>query len=160
MPAIRCRCALAALILASLVTACGPSDRDSTANRTKAAPEPQVPPPANETADSAESGEGLRPLPPADAQLRYVGRWAAESRLCADRAWVFGSDSLRTPAGSSCSFIEIESVPGGYDIAATCTAEGPPASDTIRLRFAESARAMIFESEAVADAGLVHCGPL
>jgi hypothetical protein len=64
---------------------------------------------------------------------------------------------LRTPAGSVCAFSEVKAVPGGYDIAATCTAEGPPAKDMLKIRFAESARAMLFESRSIADAGLIAC---
>ena len=49
-------------------------------------------------------------------------------------------------------------MPRGYDIVAPCTAEGPETDDAIEIRFAESARAMLFESDAIADAGLVYCG--
>jgi hypothetical protein len=49
-------------------------------------------------------------------------------------------------------------VPGGYDIAASCTAEAPPKDQTIRIRFAQSAQAMLFESDAIPDSGLVYCG--
>jgi hypothetical protein len=48
-------------------------------------------------------------------------------------------------------------VPGGYDIAARCTSEGPPVDDLLELRFAQSARAMLFESRSIADAGLERC---
>jgi len=97
-------------------------------------------------------------LPPAEEPLRFVGRWSAETRLCASAVWRFTPDSLASPAGARCRFDRVHKVPGGYDIAARCTAEGPERADTIRLRFAESARAMLFESESIADAGLVYCG--
>jgi hypothetical protein len=103
---------------------------------------------------SAEPGA----LPPADADLRFVGRWAAERRMCPNAAWRFTAGRLTTPAGSACTFDHVKKVPGGYDIAAHCTAEGPERADTIRLRFAESARAMLFESESIADTGLIYCG--
>lgn len=88
---------------------------------------------------------------------RFVGRWAAETRLCRTTAWRFTADSLRTPAGSVCRFSRVTPVPGGYDIAARCTAEGPPTDDVLHLRFAESARALMFESRVIADSGLVRC---
>jgi hypothetical protein len=102
--------------------------------------------------------EGYGGLPPDDRALRFVGRWAAEVSMCRSQAWVFTHERLTTPAGSVCEFGDITPVDGGYDIAARCTAEGPAQDDTIRLRFAESARAMLFESESVAGSGLVYCG--
>ncbi len=95
--------------------------------------------------------------PPEPIAKRFVGRWASEEQNCARRAWVFTASSLKTPAGSVCSFSKVTEVPGGYDIAASCTAEGPPTNDTLGLRFAESARALLFESDVIADAGLVRC---
>jgi len=91
------------------------------------------------------------------AAYRFVGQWAANARNCANQAWTFSATSLKTPAGSQCTFRNVTEVPGGYDIAASCTAEGPPTSDTLKLRFAESAKALLFESGTIADAGLVRC---
>ncbi len=111
--------------------------------------------------DDSQAGDvGAQPgaLPPADRPLRFVGRWATDQAHCGDRAWLFTADQLTTPAGSVCRFGRVDQVPAGYDIAARCTAEGPERADTIRLRFAESAQAMLFESESVADAGLAYCG--
>jgi hypothetical protein len=98
----------------------------------------------------------LRPREVAAADYRFVGRWASEARNCGD-PWIFTASSLKTPAGAVCSFSRVREVPGGYDIAASCTAEGPVDDDTLRLRFAESARALLFESRTIADAGLVRC---
>lgn len=97
-------------------------------------------------------------LPHASEGLRFVGNWAADERSCKSAAWRFTETSLQTPAGSNCSFNRLTEVPGGYDIRATCTAEAPPASDTLTIRFDESAKSMLFESETIADAGLVFCG--
>jgi hypothetical protein len=52
----------------------------------------------------------------------------------------------------------VSEVPGGYDVKAMCTAEGPPTADTLQIRFAESAKAMLFNSKVIADTGLVFCG--
>ena len=91
------------------------------------------------------------------ASYRFVGRWAAKAGNCSSQAWRFTATSLNTPAGSQCTFRKVTEVPGGYDIAARCTAEAPPVNDTLKLRFAESARALLFESNSIADAGLVRC---
>lgn len=77
--------------------------------------------------------------------------------MCPDKAWVFTATSLETPAGSVCRFSNVRSVPGGFDVAARCTAEGPPTDDRLEIRFAESAGAMLFESNVIADAGLIRC---
>ena len=97
-------------------------------------------------------------LPPPGPVPRFVGRWAADQKSCDSAAWQFTQTTLRTPAGSSCSFGQVTEVPGGYDVKATCTAEGPPAPDTLQIRFAESAKAMLFKSKSIAEAGLVFCG--
>ena len=97
-------------------------------------------------------------LPPAGQGVRFVGKWAADQKSCESAAWQFTETSLTTPAGSNCSFTRVTEVPGGYDIQATCTAEGPPEADTLKIRFAESAKAMLFESKAIAGNGLVFCG--
>jgi hypothetical protein len=93
----------------------------------------------------------------ASGSQRFVGRWAAVEGLCDNAAWTFTATELRTPAGSVCRFTGIDEVPGGYDIAARCTAEGPERDDVLELRFAESAGALLFDSESIADAGLIRC---
>lgn len=97
-------------------------------------------------------------LPPLNEGLRFVGRWAADQRLCESKAWVFTDTSLRTPAGSNCNFEKVTQVPGGYDVQATCTAESPPTADVLHIRFAESAKAMLFDSKTISDTGLIFCG--
>jgi hypothetical protein len=97
------------------------------------------------------------PAPRAPASYRFIGRWATDVRNCHALAWRFTATSLSTPAGSRCTFTKVTEVPGGYDVAARCTAEGPVVRDTLRLRFAESAKALLFESDSIVDAGLVRC---
>jgi hypothetical protein len=106
-------------------------------------------------ADAVMHDTGALPPP---GGLRFVGPWASDVKNCSTAAWRFTDTSLRTPAGSHCTFSKVTAVPGGYDIAASCTAEAPAKADTLKIRFAESARAMLFESETIADAGLVYCG--
>ena len=100
---------------------------------------------------SLEEVAGLEPPP------RFVGRWAVEPRSCDRTAWQFSETGLETPAGSVCRFTDVREVTGGYDIAARCTAEAPERDDTLELRFPESAGGMLFESDSIADAGLVRC---
>ena len=104
--------------------------------------------------DPQEAGD----LPEQNEGLRFIGMWAADDKSCEAAAWRFTETALRTPAGSQCSFNRVTEVQGGYDIQATCTAEGPPTSDTLKLRFAVLTKAMMFESRTIADTPLVFCG--
>ena len=125
-----------------------------------------------EVRNGAELADATLPAPPANVggktgasssssgHYRFVGRWAAEAALCSNSAWQFTADGLTTPAGSQCRFQSVSAVPGGYDIDAECMAEGPPVKDRLQIRFAGPAEALIFESAAIADAGLIYCGAL
>lgn len=172
--------ALAALAAMTSLAACGAPSSPETNDEVEA----NLPPPAERETDAAandlanagsqagptddqaqngtndERGEatGVRLPPPGD--LRFVGLWATDAANCQSTAWRFSPGALRTPAGSACTFDDRRKAPGGFDISATCTAEGPPTKDTLKLRFAESAQAMLFESGTIADAGLIYCGPL
>lgn len=103
--------------------------------------------------------EGYGGIPPADRALRFVGRWASAEPLCRSETWRFSPDGLETPGEQTCTFSDIAPVEGGYDVAAQCTVEGRTRDETIRLRFAESARAMLVEGEGFAGTGLIYCGP-
>ncbi len=111
---------------------------------------------AEESANTATAEAG--DLPPPGPGPRFVGNWAADSKSCQSAAWRFTDSLLQTPTGSTCSFNRVTEVDGGYDISATCTAQGPPASDTLRLRFAEGPKSLMIESEVIGDAGLAFCG--
>ena len=122
------------------------------------------------------ANESVAPLPDADINAslgilgdpemleqasgteRFIGRWAVNEGLCANAAWTFSASEMRTSIGSVCRFTDVSEVPGGYDIEASCTAEGTGArDDVLQLRFAESAGALLFDAENVADTGLVRC---
>ena len=90
--------------------------------------------------------------------FRFAGRWGTNPANCASRAWILTATSLKTTAGAVCSFSKVTEVPGGYDIAASCTAGGPARDERIRLRYAESARALLVESRTLGDVGLTRCG--
>ena len=124
---------------------------DGTANTVNEAGEALPEPDIN------ASLEAIGALHPDEADYRFVGRWAADERLCENEAWQFTDSELRTPVGSVCRFTDIRAVAGGYDIAARCTAEGPEMEDQLRIRFAESAGAMLFDSDRIADEGLIPC---
>ena len=135
-----------------------PAAEDDVA--TEAAAEESGPPPdlnASVALDQLERLDNHLPPPLTQGPPRFVGRWAAEEALCGRSAWHFTEEGLRTPAGSVCRFETVTEVAGGYSIAARCTAEGPERADRLEIRFAESAQAMLFDSQSVAAAGLVRC---
>lgn len=115
---------------------------------------------ASPNAAAAESAGGnqLGRLPPANAALRFVGTWATSQANCATKPWRFTAKELTAKDGPRCSFYNVAKVPGGYDLAAQCPTKVPVHTDLIKVRFAESARAMLFESNAIEPTGLVYCG--
>ena len=138
-----------AVVLAIALTACGQrhaaSDNEARTNQSAPAAETNVI--ANTTAT----------LPPANAALRFVGTWAANQAECASKPWIFTEKAL-SGSGPHCDFYKVSKSAGGYDIAATCPAKEPVHTDLIRLRFAESAGAMLVESNAIPPTGLIYCG--
>jgi hypothetical protein len=139
----------AILIPLVLLAAC---QRQETPPERTAALEPSAAP-----APPAQAGTAL---PPADAEYRYIGNWAADAAACADPPWRFEARRLTTKGEVACAFDRVGKTPAGYEIAATCTAEAPPAPYVIRLSFAESARAMLVEGGPFSGpVGLVWCGP-
>jgi hypothetical protein len=115
---------------------------------------------AAQNAAAADDGDADRAgnLPSADAALRFVGRWAMDEASCAAKPWVFTADTLTATDGPHCTFYKVTKSPGGYDIAAQCPTKKPVHTDLIKLRFAESARAMLVESNAISPMGLIYCG--
>ena len=163
------------IVLVALVAGCsGSPGNDMSAEQANDAAVPtniiEVPPsetaplPGNattndETAEGEDAAAVPGTLPPADAEYRYAGRWAATQQLCETGAWRFQPKRLDTAGEVSCTFDNVEQVPGGYDIAASCLAEGNRTKDTIELRFAESAQAMLVQSKMWDGVGLTYCGP-
>jgi len=85
----------------------------------------------------------IKAAPPEPAQPAYVGRWAANQGLCQDGAWEFRHDGLSTAGEVACRFDGVAALDDGYEIAATCTAEGPPASHSLRLTFGAGQQTMV-----------------
>jgi hypothetical protein len=147
------------LALAACSPKAGPPENQATANEKVAAE-------ANVTGNMAGvsvaenvAAPAQKPgkLPPANAALRFVGAWAASPAECKSKPWKFTADAL-SGSGPHCSFYNVAKAPGGYDIAATCPAKEPVHTDLFKLRFAESAGAMLVESNAIAPTGLIYCG--
>jgi hypothetical protein len=130
---------IASISAALLLAACGPAPQPP-ADKASPAPEPSISP------------------SPSPEPARYIGRWAAEERLCKDGAWEFAAMDLSTAGEVSCDFHKVQEAPGGYDVDATCFAEGARTDETIKLRFAESAGAMLVESKTFRPIGLIRCG--
>jgi hypothetical protein len=155
-----------ALLLAACGSRTASNEANVAANQSAAAEETNAPaaatPAENEAAETAtnatESGNELGTLPPADAALRFVGKWATSKENCASKPWTFTEKALSAADGPNCSFYKVTKVPGGYDVAAQCPDKQPVHTDLIKLRFAESARAMLVESNAIKPTGLVYCG--
>jgi hypothetical protein len=137
----------AAAALALLFAGCGQTPASNEGN-SAAAPATNVP----------EGNAAPSPLPPAGAALGFVGRWATSAANCPTKAWRFTRDTLTAADGPHCSIYKVTKAPGGYDLAARCPTKKPDELDLIRLRFAESARAMLVESNAIAPMGLIYCG--
>lgn len=121
---------------------------------------------ANAAANAEEQGQanatppaGSNPLPADTGALRFVGNWAAEPDMCGDAPWSFTERGLETAGHVSCTFDRINPVPGGYDIASSCTAEAEEQKDTVRLRFVESTQTMSVSTDtSLNDVSLVNCG--
>jgi hypothetical protein len=108
------------------------------------------------SASAISSASGT--LPPANAALRFVGRWAHDPSECASKPWRFTASELIVAGGPRCSIYHVSEMAGGYDLAVECPAKKPEPTDLVKLRFAESARAMLVESNAISPTGLVYCG--
>ena len=71
-----------------------------------------------------------KPLP---SPASYIGHWAANAGLCATGAWVFEADKVSTAGEVSCQFGSVSPTPTGYQMTASCTAEGPAQPKTFTL---------------------------
>jgi hypothetical protein len=108
--------------------------------------------------NQATSAPSPAPKVSPDAPARYVGRWAAKPELCAEGSWNFDALSLSTAGEVACDFRRVQDVPGGFDIDATCHAEGTDSDEVIALRFGASADRMRVESKTFQPIELMRCG--
>ncbi|MDG2522300.1 hypothetical protein P7B02_12175 [Caulobacter segnis] len=97
--------------------------------------------------------------PSVAAPPRYVGRWAAAETACGHAAWRFQDRSVSTPGEVSCTFKDVREAAGGYDVDASCLAEGQTADGRLRLRFTEVTERMTVEGGPFDwKADLIYCG--
>lgn len=64
------------------------------------------------------------PAPPEPTPPPYVGLWAANASLCPQGAWVFDHDKVVTAGEVACEFEQVSETSSGYQVTATCSAEG------------------------------------
>jgi hypothetical protein len=153
------------------IAGCGkssqPGENQSSANEKSIAPsENGVAEASRGNAPSSSSDQSNAPaasnspgtLPRPSAALRFVGTWAHSRAECGSRPWRFTAEKISAAGGPNCSIYKVSEAPGGYDLAANCPAKTPEPTDLIKLRFAESASAMLVESNAISPTGLVYCG--
>jgi hypothetical protein len=141
-----------ALLIAALAMLAG-------CNKAPVGNEPNGPLKASENRETpAVTAPGAGVLPSPSEGLRFVGRWAEDQKSCTTAASTFTQTTLTLPDGASCSLNRATQMPGGYDVQATCTAKGAPTGDLLKIRFAESAKAMLLDSEILGSKGLVFCG--
>ena len=149
-----------ALACALLLVACSQRSQPSPSNMVAGTP-PKVAVEtagANSGSNAAAASANSAVLPPSTSENRYTGTWASSKTGCASKPWRFTAKSLDVKGGPQCSFYNVAKVPGGYDVAAECPTKKPVHTDLIKLRFAESAGAMLVESNAISPTGLIYCG--
>lgn len=144
------------IVLALPLAACGANPpEESPANSADDIAVADVPPPPA----PAENVVAENAPPSSERPYRFTGHWAVDQAACKSPPWKFTEKDLTTKGEVYCRFDKIEAVPGGYDITAACQAEGNETRETMRLRFAESAGAMLVESDQTYKGiGLIRCG--
>lgn len=158
----------AVAVLGLVVTGCGPSAQQTDKNQQSvveksAAPAQGPQAPGSEgNADVGSNGTATNPGPSSAGPSRgttsaFVGLWATSKANCRSNPWHFTSHELSVRGGPSCTFYQVTAMPGGYDIAAQCPTKKPVPTDLIKVRFAQSAGAMLVESNALQPTGLVRC---
>lgn len=156
------------LVTIILMTGCSASEGGETAGATTgpttasiAMQRPTSPPitasPAERARPRLSRPDESSGLIPGDSEFTYVGRWAATPALCTAGAWRFELKHLSTAGEVSCEFSSIQPVPGGYDIAASCLADGRNTEEKITLRLAADGETMTVESKTFPKILLVRC---
>lgn len=99
------------------------------------------------------------PLPPVGDTPRYIGAWSTTGGRCTEPAWIINAETMHTQGEVSCTFNDVNEIPGGYAIDATCTAEAPPQPYHMQFTFAEAAQAMLITGGPWSPSpSLIHCG--
>jgi hypothetical protein len=107
---------------------------------------------------NAPAASPLTPKTP--TPLFFVGRWAADTKLCDKGAWVITVHGVETAGEVSCKFEGPPQGAGSVEVDAVCTAQAPPKRYRLRFSYAQSAKALLVENGPFADMGLIRCpGP-
>lgn len=134
------------IILAALaMSACGPSQNvEAPAKAPSPAPLPAqaVPAPA--------------PQPAPAANAFYIGKWAKSEADCAAKAWSITENALTAPDGT-CAFDQVTPVTEGFAVEASCQWAGKPTHASMRLSYAQSAKALLISGSPAGDVGLTAC---
>lgn len=149
---------MVAASLAIVLGACNQHRLGNQASVDEKVTEPKAAVVANAEANASAAENSAASLPAANAAMRFIGTWAHSKAECASRPWTFSAKALTVEGGPQCSFYHVSAAPGGYNLAATCPTKKPVHTDLIKLRFAQSAQAMLVESNAIPPTGLVYCG--
>lgn len=107
--------------------------------------------------ESDSGGSSVAGTPPQAGAPFFVGRWAAEEKLCQSAAWEITAERLSTPGHVVCEFNEVHESAAGYEIDATCMAEVPPAPYTLAVFYAPSVGALLIEGGPFEPVGLTAC---
>lgn len=97
-------------------------------------------------------------LPPAEAQYRYIGRWASSAAQCEAGAWEFKSRQLETPEKTGCDLPDVSQGPSEYKLHGTCKGTGRKLEQTVTLSFDERRRTMHVASPTLGASDLIYCG--
>lgn len=96
------------------------------------------------------------PAPTIPANAFYVGEWAREAADCPARAWSIHANALQAPEGA-CDFRTIAPVQEGFAVEADCRWAGKAVHASMRLSYAQSAKALLISGSPAGDVGLIAC---
>jgi hypothetical protein len=130
---------IAVTALAIALSACSPR-QNAEAPPQAPAPLPPAPTP--------------QPAPATDAF--YIGRWARSEADCPAKAWSITQNALTAPEGS-CAFDTVAPIPEGFAVEASCQWAGKPVHASMRLSYAQSAKALLISGSPAGDIGLIAC---
>jgi len=96
----------------------------------------------------------------APSPLFFVGRWAADPKLCDKGAWVITAQEISTGGEVACRFNGPPQGRGPVEVDATCRSDGAEKPWRLRFSYAEPAQALLVENGPFAPTGLMRCpGP-
>jgi len=136
---------IAIAALALMTSACGPQQNAETP---PSAPAPAPLPPQALPAPA--------PKPAPNTNAFYVGKWAKSQADCDANAWSITQNALTAPDGH-CAFDQVAPVTEGFAVEASCQWAGKPVHASMRLSYAQSAKALLISGSPGGDVGLIAC---